>query len=207
MVEDSLYEGPREGVRRQVFLSQWQSSFAGSVAVYVRTGMSSEQMHGALRAAMKQLDPTLPVYGMTTLQSQLDQTLTTERLVAVLSAAFGALATLLAAIGLYGVMAFVVARRTKEIGVRIALGADTGSVIWLVMREVLILLAVGLAVGVPAAYGLGRFVSSQLFALQAADPWVAATAAVVLSSVAILAGYVPAQRASRVDPIMALRYE
>jgi ABC-type antimicrobial peptide transport system permease subunit len=128
-------------------------------------------------------------------------------LIAILAAGFGALATVLASIGLYGVMAFVVARRTKEIGVRMALGAKRGAVVWMVMKEVVLLLGLGLAVGVPAAIGLGRFMASQLFGVKANDPWVVCFAIGVLSLIAALAGLVPAQRASRVDPLIALRYE
>jgi ABC-type antimicrobial peptide transport system permease subunit len=149
----------------------------------------------------------MPVFEMKTLEKQLDETLTTERLIAVLSTSFGVLATLLAAIGLYGVMAFVVANRTKEIGLRMALGAQQASVAWLVMREVLMLLALGLIIGVPVAYGLGRFVSTQLFNVPAADMWTAAGAIAILSLVATAAGFVPARRATAVDPIKTLRYE
>ncbi len=116
-------------------------------------------------------------------------------------------ATLLASIGLYGVMAFAVARRTKEMGVRMALGAQRGTVIWLVMKEVLLLLAIGLAVGIPAALLLGRYVSTQLYGVQPSDPVIAAITVVLLSLVAGLAGMIPAHRASRIDPILALRYE
>ena len=126
-----------------------------------------------IRNEVRQLDATMPVYGLKTLESQLDETLLTDRLIALLSAGFGLLATLLASIGLYGVMAFVVARRRKELGIRLALGAQPGSVVWMVMREVLILLAIGLAVGVPAAIGLGRFVASQLYGIEPHDPWMA----------------------------------
>lgn len=146
-------------------------------------------------------------YEMQTLESQLDRTLLTERLIAMMSAGFGALATLLATIGLYGVMAFVVARRTKEIGVRVALGAMRGSVIWLVMREVLLLLGIGLAIGIPAALALGRLISAQLYGVKANDPWVAAITVILLSLVAAMAGLVPATRASRIDALLALRYE
>jgi len=156
---------------------------------------------------VRELDPSLPVYEMTTLAGQLDNTLLTERLIALLSAGFGLLATLLAAIGLYGVMAFVVARRTKELGIRIALGAQRSSVIWLVMREVLLLLGIGLAVGVPAAIGLGRYVAAQLYGITANDPWIAGTTIALLVTVASAAGLIPANRASRIDPILALRFE
>ncbi len=123
-----------------------------------------------IRNEVKQLDASMPVYEMKTLEAQLDETLLTDRLIALLSAGFGLLATLLASIGLYGVMAFVVARRRKELGIRLALGAQPGVVIWLVMREVLLLLAIGLAVGIPAAMALGRYVSAQLYGIQAHDP-------------------------------------
>ena len=204
MVEDSLYEGPKEGVRRQVFVPNWGNQ---SVAFYVRAQRDSAALFAAMRREVKKLDAAMPVYEMKTLEAQLDQTLLTERLIAMLSAGFGALATLLASVGLYGVMAFVVARRTKEIGVRMALGAQRGAVLWLVMKEVLLLFGIGLAIGVPAAIALGRYVSSQLYGVQAHDPWVVGIAVMLLAAVAALAGLVPAQRASRIDPLLALRYE
>jgi ABC-type antimicrobial peptide transport system permease subunit len=156
---------------------------------------------------VKQLDPSMPVYGMKTLEAQLDETLLTDRLIAMLSAGFGLLATLLASIGLYGVMAFVVARRRKELGIRLALGAQPGLVIWLVMREVLLLLAIGLAIGIPAAMALGQFVSSQLYGIKSHDPWIAGSTMAVLTIVSAAAGLIPAHRASRIDPILALRHE
>jgi predicted permease len=204
VAEDTLYEGPREGVRRQVFVPNW-----GKVGVvfYVRTQQASTAAYAALRGEVRKLDAAIPVYQMKTLGAQLDQTLLTEHLIALLSAGFGILATLLAAIGLYGVMAFVVARRTKELGLRMALGAPSASVIWLVMREVLLLIAIGLGIGLPAAYGLGRFVANQLFGVKPDDPALAALAVILLAAVAALAGLIPAHRASRIDPILALRYE
>jgi predicted permease len=204
MVEDSLYEGPREGVRRQVFIPKWGN---GGAAFYVRASMPSAQAYQSLRGEVRRLDAAMPVYQMKTLAAQLDQTLMTERLIGMLSAGFGLLATLLALIGLYGVMAFVVARRTRELGVRMALGARPATVIWLVMREVVVLLAIGLAVGLPAALGLGRFVGAQLYGIQPNDPWIAGTTLVMLIAVASMAGMIPAHRASRIDPLLALRYE
>ena len=201
---NSLYEGPREGVRRQVFVPNTGNQ---GVAFYVRAGLGSASAYAAARSEVNKLDPSMPVYELKTLGSQLDETLLTERLIALLSAGFGLLATLLAAIGLYGVMAFVVARRTKEVGVRMALGAQPASVIWLVMKEVLLLLAIGLAIGVPAAIGLGRFVAAQLYGIKPSDPWIAGASMVMLILVASMAGFIPARRASRIDPILALRYE
>jgi len=204
VVADSLYEGPREGVHRQAFEPFWGNN---SLVFYVRAGIGSDALFGALRHAVKRMDSALPVYALKTVENQLDQTLLSDRLVALLSAGFGLLATLLAAIGLYGVLAFVVNRRTKELGLRMALGANPGSVIWIVMKDVLLLLVIGLAVAAPAAVGLGRIVSNQLYQIQAADPAIAIAAMLLLAAVAGAAGFIPAWRASRIDPILALRYE
>jgi ABC-type antimicrobial peptide transport system permease subunit len=144
---------------------------------------------------------------MKTLERQLDETLSTERLIAVLSAAFGVLATVLAALGLYGVMAFMVARRTKEIGLRMALGAPQTQVIWIVMRETLLLVGAGLAIGIPTAFAVSKYVSTQLYGVKATDIVSAAAALVILAVVAAGAGFLPARRASTIDPIQALRYE
>jgi ABC-type antimicrobial peptide transport system permease subunit len=138
---------------------------------------------------------------MRTTEKQIDLSLRTERLVASLSSVFGSLATLLAVVGLYGVMAYTVARRTREIGIRMALGAIQGNVIWMVMKEVLILIAAGILVGVPAAIGLSRLVQSQLYGLAPHDPPTVALSVIVLGIVACLAGFFPALRASRVDPV------
>jgi ABC-type antimicrobial peptide transport system permease subunit len=124
-----------------------------------------------------------------------------------LSAVFGFLATLLAIIGLYGVMAYSVARRTREIGIRMALGALEGRVVWMVMKEVLVLVVIGVMVALPAAFGLTRLIRAQLYGVTPNDPWTMAVATIGLVLVACAAGYIPALRASRVDPIRALRYE
>jgi len=201
---DSLYEGPREGVRRQVFIPDWGR---GSVAFYLRTAQASSGAFGLIRSEIARLDASMPVFNMKTVQGQLDETLLTDRLIAMLSAGFGLLATLLASIGLYGVMAFVVARRKKELGLRLALGAEPGGVIWLVMREVLLLLAIGLVVGVPSAIALANYVSSQLYGINPNDPTIAVATVVLLTLVSAAAGLIPARRASQIDPILALRYE
>jgi predicted permease len=204
VVADSLYEGPREGVHRQVFVPAWGRN---SAAFYVRTQTGSAGSYNLIRSRVQELDSSMPVYELKTLEAQLDETLLTDRLIAMLSAGFGLLATLLASIGLYGVMAFVVARRRKELGIRLALGAQPGLVLWLVMREVMLLLAIGLAIGVPAALALGRLVSTQLYGIQPHDPWIAGSTVLVLTLVSAAAGLIPAHRASRIDPILALRYE
>jgi predicted permease len=204
VVADSLYEGPREGVRRQVFIPDWGNN---SAAFYVRTTSPAAATHDLVRNEVKRLDPGIPIYEVKTLESRLDETLMTDRLVALLAAGFGLLATVLASIGLYGVMAFVVARRKKELGIRIALGAKPGGVVWLVMSEVLTLLVIGLAVGIPAALALGRLVATQLYGIQPHDPSIAVATVVLLSCVSAAAGLIPAHRASRIDPLLALRYE
>jgi predicted permease len=204
VVADSLYEGPREGVHRQVFIPNWGRN---SATFYVRTLTGSSSAYSLIRNEVKQLDSAMPVYEMKTVERQLDETLLTDRLIALLSAGFGLLATVLASIGLYGVMAFVVARRKKELGIRLALGAQPGLVIWMVMREVLLLLSIGLAVGIPAAMALGSLVSAQLYGIKPRDPWLAGSTLVLLIVVSAIAGLIPAYRASRIDPILALRHE
>jgi predicted permease len=204
VVANALYEGPREGIRRQVYVPNWGK---GGVTFYVRTTDPSAAAFSAVRNQVRKLDASMPVYAMKTLEGQLDERLLTDRLIASLAAGFGLLATVLASIGLYGVMAFVVARRRKELGIRLALGAEPGGVIWLVMREVLLLLAIGLAIGIPAAMALGQFVASQLYGIEARDPWTATATLVLLTLVSAAAGLIPAHRASRIDPILALRYE
>ncbi len=204
VVADSLYEGPREGVHRQVFVPKWGN---GGATIYVRTQNASDSAYSVLRNEVKQVDASMPIYELKTVEGQLDETLLNDRLIALLSAGFGLLATLLASIGLYGVMAFVVARRRKELGLRLALGAEPSKVLWLVMKEVLILLSIGLAVGIPTAIGLGRYVSSQLYGIEPNDPWIAGSTVALLALVSAAAGMIPARRASRIDPILALRYE
>jgi predicted permease len=204
LVANSLYEGPREGVRRQVFVPNYGN---GGATFYLRSATGSSSTYNTVRNEVRKLDSSMPVFDLKTVEAQLDETLLTDRLIALLSGGFGLLATILASVGLYGVMAFVVARRRKELGIRLALGAEPGGVIWMVMREVLILLAIGLAVGIPAAIGLGRFVSKQLYGIQPNDPWIAISTVALLTVVSALAGLIPARRASRIDPILALRYE
>ncbi|HSM79254.1 MAG TPA: ABC transporter permease, partial [Bryobacteraceae bacterium] len=207
VVENSLFASPRAGVRRQVFLPYLESTSPAAVTFYVRSAQPAETLLGTLRAVVAKLDSSIPVYDLGTLDNQLEETLSTERLIAFLSAIFGALATVLAALGLYGVMAFVVARRTGELGVRMALGAPGWSVLWLVMREMLVLLGGGLLVGIPSAFGLGRYVSSQLFGVTPTDVGTGAAAVVLLALIALVSAFIPARRATAIDPIAALRYE
>jgi predicted permease len=207
VVRDGKYRNLREQPERTVYFPWTQDPGIQDVTFFARGAGDAAALGGELRGAVAALDPNLPVYGLKTMQTEIDDSIYIDRMIAALSSFFGGLATLLAAIGLYGVMAYSVARRTREIGLRMALGAERGHVVWLVMREVTLLAGIGVAVALPIAYGLGRAVNSQLYGVQPADFAVLAGGTLLLSLVAGVAGYVPARRASRVDPLVALRYE
>jgi ABC-type antimicrobial peptide transport system permease subunit len=174
---------------------------------YIRTAADPLQAASAVRGAVASFDPNLPLVNLRTMQAQIDANVANEWLLSMLTGAFASLATLLAAVGLYGVLAFNVARRTREIGIRMALGAGAAQVRRLVVREVLVIIGIGTAVGLTAAWFAGALVQSVLFGTQPADPWIFASAAAVLAVIALAAAYVPVRRATGVDPMIALRYE
>jgi len=161
----------------------------------------------SVQQAIKSINPNVRITHVTTLDEQLSRSMTNQRLVAQLSAFFGALAVFLSSIGIYGLMSYVVSRRTNEIGIRMALGAARSDVSWLVAREILSLVAIGVGIGIPAALVGNHLVANMLYGLKSTDPLSLVAAAVLLLSVASIAGYFPARRASRVDPMQALRYE
>lgn len=207
VIKDIKYTNLRDEIPIQMFVPYLASRFVGGMTIYARTTMDARQFFPAVRNKVRDFDSNIPLYAMRTLDAQISNSLLIERLVASLSTVFGLLATLLAAIGLYGVMAYTVARRTREIGIRMALGAFQKDVIWMVMREVLLLVAAGVAVGVVAAAWLTQFVRTQLYGIAANDPVTLALATLGIAAVACAAGYIPAMRASRVDAMRALRYE
>ena len=197
----------RDQAPRFVYIPYAQDDSVTQLTYYVRSAGDEQTTAGGLRQAVRRLDGNLPIFDMKTMAVQVDESLFVERMVAVLSVAFGGLATLLAAIGLYGVMSYAVARRTREIGIRMALGAERGRVLWLVLREVAMMAIVGILGGLAAALWLTRQVQSQLYGLTPTDPLTLAAAMLVLAVVAIGSGYLPARRATAIDPIVALRTE
>jgi predicted permease len=207
IVKDSKNTDVKQAARPFAFLPYSQSEHAGNATFYVRTNQDPVALTATVRNLIAGFDANLPVYGVKTLTAQVDEIMFTDRLVTIFSLCLGLLASLLAAVGLYGVMAYVVARRTREIGIRMALGATQQNVAWMILREILGMLAAGLCVGLIAAYGIGRVVESLLFGVKASDPVVFVLAAVLLAAVAMLAGWLPSRKAANVDPMVALRYE
>jgi predicted permease len=207
VVKDIKYTNLRDEIPIQAYVPYMNSPYLGGMTIYARTLGEPDQLMASIRAKVREMDANLPIYAMRSMETQISNSLSTERMIASLSTVFGFVATVLAIIGLYGVMSYSVAQRTREIGIRMALGAEQGKVIGMVMREVLTLIAIGVGVGVPAALLLTRVVKSQLYGLEAHDPWTLGLATGLLAMVACAAGYIPAFRASRVDPMKALRYE
>jgi predicted permease len=198
-------EKPEPAVHRPILQIQEQGAF--SCTVHIRTISDPTPLTPQVRQMINQIDDKLPIFSVTTLNDQLNENLDQDRLIAQLVSFFGALALILACIGLYGVMAHGVARRTNEIGIRMALGAKGGNIAWMVLRETLYLALAGLLIGIPAALLGARLIAAQLFGMSPTDPITLIGAALVLTLVALLAGYLPARRASRVNPLTALRYE
>jgi predicted permease len=207
VVRDSRFANLRDDVRMSYYIPLAQSGPLDRFTFYVSHRAADAAIAPALRQAVARVDPRLPIYDFRTMESQIAESMYIERLVSWLSALFGLLALGLAAVGLYGVMSHAVAQRRREIGIRMALGAERSSVLWQMLRQVLVLAVAGVLIGLPAALGAGRLIESLLFGLAPRDPATIAAAVTVLIGVAMLAGYVPAMRATRVDPVVALREE
>ena len=217
VVRNSYHDSLREKISRFIYIPYVQDNRGKPSApprpppalhYYVRGALNATAFASQIRRAVTDIDSKIPVYGLTTVKSQIAESVYSDRLVAWLTSVFGLLATTLAAIGLYGLVAYTVARRTPEIGIRVALGADARSVLWLIMREVLVLASAGIALGIPLALALGRVIKSQLFGVAGGNfVLFVAGAALALLAAAATAGLLPARRATKVDPMVALRYE
>jgi predicted permease len=203
VVGDAKYNGLREEISATMYAPQ--SGFGASFEV--RTAADPQALLPAIRKVVAQLNANLPLFHVTTQSEQIDRLLFQERLVARLSVFFGLLALVLACIGLYGLLSYEVARRTREIGIRMALGAQGGDVLRLVVKQGIALALAGVAAGISVALGVMRYLTSMLYDVHANDPVTIFAVAVLLALVALAACYIPARRATRVDPIIALRYE
>jgi len=202
---ESAKEKPLPTVYRPILQVQDQGAYTSSLEI--RTEGNSLNIADTVRSAIAQVDDKLPIVGVTSFDKQLDNSLQQERLIAQLVSFFGALALLLACVGLYGVMGHAVARRTNEIGIRMALGAERPGILWMVLRETLVLVLAGIVIGIPVALAAAGLISAQLYGLSGADPLTLVGAVTLLTFVAAVSGYLPARRASQVDPMVALRYE
>ena len=207
LVQNAKYSEVKQEIPPVFVRPYRQDERVGLMSFYVRTLTSPEPVLANIPKVIARLDPNLPVQRLRTLPQQVQENVFLDRFISVLSAAFAALATLLAAIGLYGVLAYTVTQRTREIGLRMALGAAPSRVRAMVLRQVGVMTIVGGVIGLAAAIGLGHLAQSLLFQLQGYDPFVLVAAAVTLTLVALGAGFIPAHRASQVDPMSALRYE
>ncbi|MFI5126113.1 MAG: FtsX-like permease family protein, partial [Candidatus Acidiferrales bacterium] len=208
VVADSKHNSLREKPQPRFYVPYFHPIGEESYAVVmVRSAGSASSVTPAIRQAVRQVAPNLPLKSISTMNDLVDQSLSTETMITKLAGFFGALAVLLACIGIYGIMAYAVTGRTNEIGIRVALGAQRKDVLWLVLRETLLLVLIGALIGLPAVFGVSRLIKSQLFGLSATDPVSLILATVLMFVVAIVAGYIPARRASRTDPMVALRYE
>ncbi|MBM3760450.1 MAG: FtsX-like permease family protein [Acidobacteria bacterium] len=208
VIRDGKHADMREqSPSRFVYTPYSQNDSIEGMTFYLRSDRGSARLASEVRASLRRVDDNLAMFRVQTMSTTIENNLRMDRMMSLFCSSFGLLATLLASIGLYGVMAYNVARRTREIGIRLALGADRTTVMAMVMRKVGCMLLIGFALGLPLSIGLGHLVQSQLWGLKGWDPLVLAGASISLGLVALLAGFLPALRASRVAPMRALRYE
>lgn len=207
VVADFSYRNLRDDDIEQVLFPIFEGEDEFDTVFYVKVHGTPDQAFQAIRRIVRAADPQLPILGFRTLDDQVKRSLNTERMLAAIAGAFGALALLLSLTGLYGVMSFVVARRTREIGLRLALGATGGSAVRLILQDAVTMIAAGVALALPCVAVLGRFLQSQLFGIAATDLRTVATAAVVLTAGGLVAAFIPARRASNVSPTDALRLD
>jgi putative ABC transport system permease protein len=207
VVRDSKHNGVRGAVSRTVFEPYLHDNHFDSMAFYIRTSQEAQSAQGAVRMAMQNLDSKLTLGEFRTMEEQIEQSLSLDRIIAQLAAGFAVLALFMAAVGLYGVLAYSTAQRTREIGVRIALGSSRLEVLKLVLTEVLWLAGAGIAVSLPLTLLLARTLKSQLYGISSNDPLTIIAVVVLLAGVALFSASIPARRAAKVDPMVALRYE
>jgi putative ABC transport system permease protein len=207
VVRDSRYTGVREDRVRAVYVPFRPGPWASTVTIHLRTAGDPLALASAVRTVVRQIDPHTSVSNIRTVDDEIGRSLLRERLVATITTLFGGLALILAVVGLYGVLSYGVAQRTRELGIRVAIGATTGSIQWLVLREAAWVLGIGVMVGLGLTWSLGRVVHSLLFGITATDPASTAAAIFVLATAVALGAWLPARRAAQVDPIRALRYE
>jgi predicted permease len=207
VVKDGKYNTLRDEKKSFVYVPYQQDDDISTISANVRTLGPPDALMPALRREIAGIDSNLAIWDLKTMETQVSESLFIERLTAILCACFGALATVLAFIGLYGVMAFSVARRTREIGIRMALGADRGSVLGMVLKEVAWMCLIGVGLGVPLSIGLSRYLVSQLYGVTPTDLLTLVSAVLTMICVSLIAGFLPARRAATIDPTIALRYE
>ena len=207
VVKDSHHSGVKEEPKPFVYIPYAQEKNVGALTYYVRTSQDPTALAAAVRSIVSELDSSLPIDSVRSFQDQINRQLASDWLIASLAEIFGALAALLAAIGIYGLLAYAVTQRTREIGVRMALGADTGKVGRMILNDVSRLVGMGVLLGLPLAYGLSRLVNSMLYGVKAFEFLTVGSALLVMVFVALAAAYLPARRATHVDPLVALRYE
>ena len=207
VVKDVKQEHVSTATQPYVYIPYAQAKKITGMTFYIRTMQDPLLLGSSIQSVVHDMDANLPIFDVKTMQRVVEEDLFSARMVAVLSASFAVLAALLAALGIYGVLAYVVVQRTREIGIRMALGAVAGQVRLLIVKEVGSMVLIGVAIGLPLAYGLARFSESLLYGVHAGDPVVYALGLVLIAIIALAACFIPARRATRVDPLVALRYQ